>query len=455
MGVFVTQQPTSINVTGTDLIYTVSSSIANSPQYRFVTDIYQSGSNNFITRLKTYPNLYGSANINIARELGDQEGFENTWNITQAEECPEVKEYIMYFGEEYATSLSSSREVITGSVGYDLQVFPGGVQVNEGRNFPSASFNGVSQDPIGKIWPRFGALLSNNPMQQASYSSSITTEDFEDTSIALPIATQDYGTLSVLVNPRPSIAMSDPEIIIYDSTGASIANDTIYIDPALKANTYSGIVDIPSGPLNFINNPTLDAAFQGDWSAYQIRWKEAIYFFPKYLLSQWFVNPLNPGALNALIPTTDWTDKIGDMLPQNPCQEYTRFAFTNQYGMWDYYNIYNPVRRNTAIKRNIYSRPNTRYEDCYAGFDVTNRGERQYMTEYTDTFTITTDYIDKFTSQWLSEMFLSTDVFIQNGNQFEPIVMTNRSIDWNMNQSRQKLFQYEIEYRMANQRETR
>ena len=117
MGVFVTQQPTSINVTGTDLIYTVSSSIANSAQFRFVTDIYQSGSNNFITRLKTYPNLYGAANINISRELGDQEGYDNTWTITQAEACPEVKDYIMYFGEEYASSLSSSREVVTGSIG--------------------------------------------------------------------------------------------------------------------------------------------------------------------------------------------------------------------------------------------------------------------------------------------------------------------------------------------------
>ena len=77
------------------------------------------------------------------------------------------------------------------------------------------------------------------------------------------------------------------------------------------------------------------------------------------------------------------------------------------------------------------------------------------MTQYTDTFSITTDYIDKYTSQWLTEMFFSNDVYIQNGNQFEPIIISNRSIDWNMNQYRQKLFQYEIEYKLANQRETR
>ena len=459
MGVFVTQQPTSINVTGTDLIYTVSSSIANSAQFRFVTDIYQSGSNNFITRLKTYPNLYGAANINISRELGDQEGYDNTWTITQAEACPEVKDYIMYFGEEYASSLSSSREVVTGSIGYDLQVFPGGVEVNEGRNFPSASFNPTGLSQVGES-PRMGSLLSNNPAQQATYLAYTLdgSANFKPTDIALPIGTQDYATLSILKNPGYAInSITGIRIFIGDSSGNQLVDTDIYVDPALLATDYSGVIDIPSGPFNFLNNPAINAAFQGDWSAYRLYAISGSPFFGDTVLSQWYVNPLNPGYLDTVLanPFTFWTDKIKDMLPQNPCQEYTRFAWTNQYGMWDYYNVYNPIRRNTAVKRNIYSRPNTRYEDCYAGYDVTNRGERQYMTQYTDTFSISTDYIDKYTSQWLTEMFFSNDVYIQNGNQFEPIIISNRSIDWNMNQYRQKLFNYEIEYKLANQRETR
>tara|TARA_R110000851_G_scaffold7482_7_gene29016 strand:+ start:5162 stop:6541 length:1380 start_codon:yes stop_codon:yes gene_type:complete len=459
MGVFVTQQPTSINVTGTDLIYTVSSSIANSAQFRFVTDIYQSGSNNFITRLKTYPNLYGAANINISRELGDQEGYDNTWTITQAEACPEVKDYIMYFGEEYASSLSSSREVVTGSIGYDLQVFPGGVEVNEGRNFPSASFNPTPAGiPAGEN-PRLGSLLSNSPAQQVTYLAPTFDPSalFQPNDIALPIGVQDYATLSVLKNPGwGGLNISIPlQIEVWDSTGQISVNSNINIDPALYATNASGVIDIPSGPFNFVNNPAINAAFQGDWSAYVIRW--VTNSPPETILHQWYINPLNPGIINAQASSVSsfWKDQIGSMLPQNPCQDYTRFAWTNQYGMWDYYNVYNPVRRNTAVKRNIYSRPNTRYEDCYAGYDVTNRGERQYMTQYTDTFSITTDYIDKYTSQWLTEMFFSNDVYIQNGNQFEPIIISNRSIDWNMNQYRQKLFQYEIEYKLANQRETR
>tara|TARA_R110000803_G_scaffold33722_6_gene73791 strand:+ start:3312 stop:4676 length:1365 start_codon:yes stop_codon:yes gene_type:complete len=454
MGVIVTQEPTSINVTGTDLIYSVSSSLASSPQFRYVTDIYESGSNNFITTLKTYPNLYGTANINVARELSDQDGYNNTWKITQGEVNAEVKDFLMYFGEEYSTSISSSRVIYTGSIAYDLEVFPGGVQVNEGRNFPSASFNPTLYSAVTDE-SRLGALLSNNPSAQNSYDNTVSADPrFRKSSIALPIGINDYGTLSVLKNPG-WVSSTIGQISMYDSTGAFMASYyNIPIPIELQTLESSGIIDIPAGPFNFYSVPSIWSQFQGDWSCYSIRL--ATQSPVSDVVTQWYVNPLNPSGLEILAAAQDdFRESVLSMIPQNPCQDYTRFAWTNQYGMWDYYNVYNPVRRNTNVKRNIYSRPNTRYEDCYAGYDVTNRGERQYMTEYTDTYSITTDYIDKFNSQWLTEMFLSNDVFIQNGNQFEPIIITNRSIDWNMNQNRQKLFQYEIEYNTANQRETR
>ena len=458
MGVIVTQQPTSINVTGTDLIYTLSSSLATSPQYRFVTDIYESGSGNFITRLKTYPNLYGSAQVNVARELKDQIGYKNTQKILKPEINEEAKDYQIFFGEEYSNSLDEPRFTVTGSYAYDLQVFPGSVEANEGRNFPSSSFNPSRAGlyTVNNPDPRLGGLLSNNPAQQNRYNftEGVSGQYEVAKMVALPITNDDYGTLSLLKNEGWTIREILVEVVDYE--GVVLGSQTLAIPTGASTSDFQGIIDIPAGPLNFILYPGLASAFQNNWSGYYVN-VESTTPVNGTGLNQWFVNPENPLVLDHYIqdPTVNWTDKVKSMLPQDACNGYTRFAWTNQYGMWDYYNIYNPERKNTDIKRDTYSRPFERYEDCYAIYDVSNRGERQYMTQYTDKFTIATDFIDEQNANWLTEMFTSNDVYVQNGNQFLPINITNAGYSWNNNTFRNKLFQYEITYEYANQREPR
>ena len=135
--------------------------------------------------------------------------------------------------------------------------------------------------------------------------------------------------------------------------------------------------------------------------------------------------------------------------------DYTRFAFINQYGFWDYYNVYNPLRRLTNVDRSLYDRTFVRYEDSQALYDITNRGNTQYKTEYTDSYEIVTDFIDKRMADWLTELFESPSVYIQKNGDFIPVNILNTTVDWNMNQYRQKLFQYTIQFKYANDRITR
>ena len=136
-----------------------------------------------------------------------------------------------------------------------------------------------------------------------------------------------------------------------------------------------------------------------------------------------------------------------------PCADgQVTFSFINHYGFYDYYSIPNPVRKSTDIERNIFDKPNVDYSSATSIYDITNRGEKQYNTGYSDRYEVTTEYLNKATADWLTELLDSPEVFIQENGNFIPVIITNSSYTWNMNENRQKLFQFTIEYRYANKR---
>jgi hypothetical protein len=156
-----------------------------------------------------------------------------------------------------------------------------------------------------------------------------------------------------------------------------------------------------------------------------------------------FALPIRPGM---------WANKYYPTYCNN---EKTRFAFINSFGVWDYYNVYMPTRRSTNIDRKTYEQDRINLNDRIATYNVSNRGEKQYYTEYTDEFEITTDIIDSQESQWLREMFESSEVFIQSGSDFIPInILNNRETIINT-AARNKNYQYTIRYQFSNLREPR
>jgi len=158
-------------------------------------------------------------------------------------------------------------------------------------------------------------------------------------------------------------------------------------------------------------------------------------------------------TLSLQIQPSMW--KSGKYYPTNCNNEKTRFAFINSFGVWDYYNVYMPTRRSTKIDRKIYEQDRINLDERIATYNVSNRGEKQYYTEYTDEFEITTDILDDKESQWLREMFESSEVYIQSGSDFIPInILNNRETIIN-NKARNKQFQYTIRYQFSNLREPR
>jgi len=223
------------------------------------------------------------------------------------------------------------------------------------------------------------------------------------------------------------------------------------------------VVSVPIGPGNDVANVSGDT-FR-DIISSSAQWNYMLVYlsaFPNAANKTWFNYYYNEdkGAdvlLNLVqssqIQPSMWTP--GKYYPTNCKNEKTRFAFVNSFGVWDYYNVYMPTRRVTNIDRKTYEQDRINLDDRIATYNVSNRGELQYYTEYTDQFEITTDTVDDKESQWLREMFESTEVYIQSGSDFIPInILNNRETIIN-NKARNKNYQYTIRYQFSNLREPR
>jgi len=380
MAITVLAQPTTPNVTGTRLLYSLSSTNVTQPQFQYVADIYQGS--NLVTRQFIYPNTAGSGNFDIARILSDNLEYDDDWKTTTSISADDsYKTFTLAFSESYATSISSSTSVTAGGASSTLQVFPGQLEPTYG------SFN----------WQDSGSvqLLTNQTQGYLSKGNYVTFTVYEP-----PNDTTDY-TVSFI----------------------SASGDV------LGSTTVGG----GSSPNSFIANFGFGSG------------------------SALFVDRFE---------TTDWeTITITFEGESTPRTTYNRvrqcngegvtFAFINNYGFYDYYSIKNPVRENTEVERNTFTRTNVNYEAYTPSYDISRRGEIQYNTGYTDRYEVTTDYIDQAVAQWLTEMLDSPEVYIQENGNFIPVIITNSTYIRNTNTARQKLFQYTIQYKYANQRYSR
>lgn len=423
MAVTVTQQPTTPNAAYTKLIYVVSGSgTTSNPQYSYVLDIYPTGSSDRISRLLTQPNPAGVGVFEISTILQSQLQYDNYWTITGSLSASgSVRAFDIKVGEQYGTSISSSVTVYPNLTTVTTEVFTGIVNPNDG----SYNFTWNPRQDTGGLpntWDQAIAFSTFHLRNDESVPSNVPLSEYAS------IGPNDYQTLSFpdIDQFFPYVsAIYDVEIDTYDE------NLTPMATTAFSASS-DNFMTIGVGPQNMIDRGGVYATqFTADWKYYIVSVNETIagtgpftgyYFFKK----------------------------------QVPCNnEVTRFAFINKYGFYDYYNVYNPTRKVTDVQRNTFSKTNVDYSGIASIYDISNRGETQYNTQYTDSYEITTDYLDKFISNWLTEMLESPFVFIQQNGDFVPIVITNSTYTANTNQNRQKLFQYTIQYKYANQRYSR
>jgi hypothetical protein len=364
MAYTILQQPTTPNVTNTNLVYTVSSSNSLLPQFNFTSNLYYSGSSTKLTGFTFSSNKLKTGTIDLARPLGDYLSFDYNWKINNSSSLDNsVKQFDVKFGEAYGTSADSVVTSFPNLVSQSIELFKGAVYPSEYTN----GFNWTSQP-----------LLTNSPATQSFSSTDYLTATVYDTNVTVKY--YQTGSLTATKNYVPT----------------------------------SNFSAIPISPLN-IGLYTESDAITLDVTGSSIRYEK-----------------------------------------ENDCRiEKQRFAFTNKFGFWDYYTNHTALRKRTNIDRNTYSRDFIDYTQRVPSYNISNRGDVQYYTEYTDEFEFTTDQVTAETSQWLREMFESNEVYLQSGSDFIPINILNSNETIVNNTARYKNYQYTVNYRFANNREPR
>jgi hypothetical protein len=229
------------------------------------------------------------------------------------------------------------------------------------------------------------------------------------------IAKGNYLTIPVYIPPSAVVGSKDLIVQFFDAAGSILAQSTLSLTPGASYQIKQQAIG--SGSAVFGNNFEND-----DWTTIKVL-------------------ELNSAEL---LTTFNRVEQCRG--------EGITFAFVNNYGYYDYYSSGNPVRKQTNLTRDTFKSPNVDYSSANSVYNITRRGEKQYNIGYDDRYVITTDYLDEATATWLTELFDSPEVYVQENGNFIPINITNANYTWNTNQSRQKTFQYNIEFKYANNR---
>lgn len=397
MAYTIDQQPTSPNGTIGNLMYVVSSDNTGEDNFRYIADIYYSGSLDRLSRIKFFPNADDSGVFNAGKILNDYIDPEKDeiWKNAHTNESSNPngqKDFVIKFGEEYGDPVTVyTDEAISDT----LAVFAAQIDPNQDSyNFPSGSYTNTEGTVRLSSYPY-------NPNRQDQYTKEISANDYE--------------TMTVL-----NIGNQVNSIRKFGSGGTVTMHSGTITDTTIS---------IPCGPANF----TTGAPSVGS--------NDGIYYID--------------------IDFTSGTDNIRYYFQvEDDCNyDRVRFAFINKFGVWDYYGINLPINKNTSVKRKQYQATSVNYSGTNPSYDVNSRGKTNYYTSFTDNYQISTPYLEQGEANWLSELIESPEVFVQEDvsgtPQFVPIVITNNSYNWKTNTRGQKVFQHTIQYQYANPRFSR
>ena len=353
----------------------------------------------------------------------------------------------MLFGEEYGTSLSSSITLYNGisatpgdpakSASAFYTITNGLVDPNDAVawNFPSASY-----------YTAESASVYNTFSSQHNLSNASTTQSIND---------GDYATIALYNGNFDNNSITAQDVFWVQVTWYNAAGSSI------QTNDFTNITTNGGGPR------TADNILWGDSGAYDSQDAST-------RLVHIGVGPQNLEDAGVSIPATWASYKVvvtgqGDDYLENTdgvwaTRWYTkatgecsyngvRFAWKNEFGVWDYYTFTLQSDSAFNIERQSYEQSFVDYSTANSSvsYDKQRRGSRQFYNALNNVKTANSNWLVDAEAQWLRELFFSADVYIQDGTDMKPVVITSANMVEKTNVRTQKMFQYQIEFQPANQ----
>ena len=440
MSVTIQQQPTTPGIVNSDLLFVLTSTQVSQPQFQYVCDI-KNNSGTLIQRIKQQPNPSAKAVFDTGQIMTSY--FSNTDQIwttdVVAPNTGSGLNFIVAFGEEYGASPSSSVVLYNG-----ITATPG-VPARTGSTDYFNLYGTLNQlQMVNWNW-NSSSKYDEELIDDISFTHQNGLTLFNTQSVY----DQDYGTISFLngnVSGPPSLTEAQNVYVAlykqYDVTGSllstdTIYNETIYNNPLTEiwAEVYTSqsqdtrLVHFPTGPANMVNaGITLDPTLS------------------YYTVS--FVPQATDGSPSTIATFGEYTFNLGD------CTGFTpqRFAWKNEFGVWDYFNFTKANNRVSNIDRKEYTQTFVNYSTTTNNvtYDQQRRGRVNHYNDVTKIRVANTDWLNQSDADNLREMFFSADVFIQDEtNTFIPVVIITANITERTNDLAQKMFQYQVAYEHA------
>jgi hypothetical protein len=429
MAITINQDPSFFNVTNNPIVFVASSDNTANNQFQYVLDVRTSPDGILRARIKQYPNPDGSAVFDVSHTLNDYieydaDNFLNTG--IQDTFGDEFRYFNIFVGEEYGTSPSSSVTLYDGlgsagdpavtgtnARGNNYSAFGGSIDYTPGITSSTGGWNFGDYFGTGSL----SYILSN-----------FRTTDLGAYSTNHKIGRGDYSLMPV-IDSNTNLSTQNTTITLYNSSDVSVGSAVL--DPT-QAGLYMNYV--PVGPQNF-----LDAGLFTQTQINQTAWYSVI----------------NSGDTTNLF-------KVFTIEDCDNNYERTNFLFINKWGLWESYGMNTALRQQTSISRDEYKKSVVPFSNTTAVNSYKLRGSEYYNTTLEDTFQITTPFVTTDEAKFVTELIESPQVYLQLNNldmglgttiskTFVPVQITNSSYTSKTNKL-QKIFQYNIEYTLANQR---
>jgi hypothetical protein len=451
MAINISQFPTLPNMANSDLVFTVTSSQASQPQFQFIADLTYSGSATVLQRIKQQPNPSSFGVFDFGQIVGNYLDSDNTWKTAQFTTSSNVaKRFNFRFGEEYGTSTSSSVSVYNGitnattgspalSASNYIYIINGLVEPNDAVNW-----NWPSQSYFQPITASTGLVTGSNVQAQLALTYAPITKSIQRT---------EYETIS-LINGN--------------FNGSSTIAQDIYAIVVDQYNSSNTLIS-SSFAINLVNNgggPRVSGnEFWSDRYTFQTQNTQLLTMgvgpanlsdagFPITTSCAYYTVKITPQDQADDPDTLKWFAFRRYNIEGPACgYDGVRFAWKNQFGVWDYYTFTLQSDSAFAIERNSY-------EQSFVDFSTTSktvaynrerRGSSQFYNDLDQVQTANSNWLTQDEADWLRELFFSTNVYQQVDGNFFPVVISSANVVEKTNPRTQKTFQYQIEFKPANQ----
>ena len=452
MAITINQNADTPNLANNRLVYSVTSTKSNEPQFRYVLDI-KDDNGDLLQRIKQQPNPNDTGVFDIGQivtnYLGPTDEVWKTSTPTINVNC--AKDLQIRFGEEYAASSTGTSFVYVG--GAEEQIGTPGISSSLYNMF----IDGV-QDPNT---PGYDWDYATKYVEEDTYGTSVFTHQnaltpFETNKVKLG----DYHTLSFIRGNAKGIesgeldnsmaqdvyaaiyrqytsdgTLLDTDILYDTFTGLRTVSTDLWDDVYLNQDESTRLVHWPAGPQNITD---AGVAIISPNCGY-------------YTITFYSQSP-EPGINDNGV----WGEYRFDICSGDCAYTGTRFAWKNEYGVWDYFNFDLASSTTSNIQRESYEQSFVDFSGTNTSpYDVSRRGLSQFQNKITKNQTAESGYLNQTEADNLRELFYSTNVYVQDGSTFYPVVIENASVTEKTNPKSQKLFRYTVEYKLANQPQAR